>query len=582
MNLRNKLAFFIALNSYVELITRGTSPLSLPKSIANSLSYVKAFGGTEQRNIPQPYTQVNYVTNTAQTMINTGVKFDFSKNYEIELKVSGVTGSWYILQARENASAPISGVSGSMTGNQISLGLNGTYVQASQISRVIGHIYYIKGTINNGNVTLYVKDETAGTEETVTGTYTVTTGQSVDMGLFGNTGGNYVAINSDVYFARIKEDGNYIMDYVPAKQGTTAGFYDKASGTFKTALTPANLSADGNTVPTPTAPMDIVSNNGVLKVSGNLLNPNDSNYGNYTVNVDGTYNYADDRITTGFIPVIGGNTLTVSTNINVGSINGFQFAGIAEYDANKQYITRTYVNYQPTLSVKLNSNTAYVRVFEQFFDFGNVTPALFATYQQQLELGSTATPYTPYSPTGIYTDGEVETIADSANHTANVATLLGVGDYKDEQNINTGAITRNVGVKVLDGTENWNRTSSGRFYNSVSDIRSDVSDIDTIKCSHFKQGTRNAPQDGEIAFRLNSNGFILDWDTNATLEQFQQYLAEQYANGTPVIIVYPLATATTESVAGQTLQVTDGDNVLEITQASLDGLELEAKYKKRK
>ncbi|MBQ9540011.1 MAG: hypothetical protein IJU89_01140 [Alphaproteobacteria bacterium] len=187
--------------------------------------------------LPSEYTQVDYVTNTAQTMINTGVKFDFSKNYEIELKVSGVAGSWYILQARESSGAPISGISGSMTGNQIGLNFNGTYIQASQISRVIGHIYYIKGTINNGNLTLYVKDETAGTEETATGTgtYTPTTGQSVDISLFGNTGGNYVATNSNVYFARIKEDGNYIMDYVPAKQGTTAGFYDKVSNTFKTA-----------------------------------------------------------------------------------------------------------------------------------------------------------------------------------------------------------------------------------------------------------------------------------------------------------------------------------------------------------
>ncbi len=185
--------------------------------------------------LPSGYTQVDYVTNTAQTMINTGVRFDFSKNYEIELKASGVTGSWYILQAREFSGAPISGVSGSMTGNKIGLNFNGTYIQASETSRVIGHIYYIKGTINNGNLTLYVKDETAGTEETATGTYTVTTGQSVDTGLFGNTGGNYVAIDSNVYFARIKEDGNYIMDYVPCKQGTTAGFYDKVSNTFKTA-----------------------------------------------------------------------------------------------------------------------------------------------------------------------------------------------------------------------------------------------------------------------------------------------------------------------------------------------------------
>ena len=41
-----------------------------------------------------------------------------------------------------------------------------------------------------------------------------------------------------------------------------------------------------------------------------------------------------------------------------------------------------------------------------------------------------------------------------------------------------------------------------------------------------------------------------------------------------------LATPTTEPVAGQTMQVQQGDNVVEITQVSLDNLELEAKYKK--
>ena len=69
-------------------------------------------------------------------------------------------------------------------------------------------------------------------------------------------------------------------------------------------------------------------------------------------------------------------------------------------------------------------------------------------------------------------------------------------------------------------------------------------------------------------------------DRFQTNTDFAQFLADQYASGTPVIVLYPLATPTTESVTGQTLQVTDGDNVLEITQASLSNLELEAKYKK--
>ena len=67
-----------------------------------------------------------------------------------------------------------------------------------------------------------------------------------------------------------------------------------------------------------------------------------------------------------------------------------------------------------------------------------------------------------------------------------------------------------------------------------------------------------------------------------SVTDFKQWLSDQYNAGTPVIIVYPLATATTETVTGQTLNVQAGTNYATITQASLDNLELEVKYKKTK
>lgn len=42
-------------SSSIETIVKGVSPLSLPDAVANSLSYVKAFGGTEQRLLPDTY-----------------------------------------------------------------------------------------------------------------------------------------------------------------------------------------------------------------------------------------------------------------------------------------------------------------------------------------------------------------------------------------------------------------------------------------------------------------------------------------------------------------------------------------------
>ena len=68
-----------------------------------------------------------------------------------------------------------------------------------------------------------------------------------------------------------------------------------------------------------------------------------------------------------------------------------------------------------------------------------------------------------------------------------------------------------------------------------------------------------------------------DWDG---VTQWTAWLRQQYDAGTPVVVVYPLSADETESVAGQTLTVSAGNNTAEITQASIDGLLIEAKYEK--
>ena len=154
--------------------------------------------------------------------------------------------------------------------------------------------------------------------------------------------------------------------------------------------------------------------------------------------------------------------------------------------------------------------------------------------------------------------------------------LLKVGDYQDVQSIIDGVVTRNVGVKVLDGTETISAASD--YYQISNAFLCDSDDRALTICSHYKYGT--VVNYGE--FRILTNGSTIRFNigTFTTASEVSQWLADQYAAGTPVIIIYPLATPTTESVTGQTLQVTDGDNTLEITQASLTGLELEAQYTK--
>lgn len=169
--------------------------------------------------------------------------------------------------------------------------------------------------------------------------------------------------------------------------------------------------------------------------------------------------------------------------------------------------------------------------------------------------------------------------------TATAEMLLKVGNYTDEQKILSGAVTRNVGVKVLDGTEAWvpnlyplpnaYRICWARATATLGTIR-----YSGLFCTHFEDGgsaSTAAPNKIFFANDLNINfPMTSDFDT---IGKCLQYLADQYNAGTPVIVIYPLATPTTETVTGQPMSIQEGTNIVQITQASMDNLELEVSYK---
>ena len=708
------------------VIGPGPSPLLLPDAIANSLSYVKAFGGTEQRNIPVEYTQVNYVTNTTATAVSTGVMLDITKKYELEVRCRAVTGSWYILQSRASGGS-ITGISGSSTGNTIIAQWAGVGVSSS-ISRTLGNTLYVKATFDNGNITLYVKDETAGTEDTATGTYSTSAANpSTPVYLWGNAKGDRVDINSDVYMVRIKENGVTLVDWIPCRQSTTAGFYDTITDAFITATTPSDVTADGDAVPSPDAPMDIVCNNGVLKLSPNLVEFNETridsttwaaagktkgfevcadvynksvgsqlftnqncfgvfvpakinesvslNFFDYSpfysrcyyceVTADGKCNTAPVSFASG--SAISQQTFTLTQADSIGfvfewylssqqtrnytkenymivrgttpptkyipygkiyadgtvetiNVHGKNLNGGGALD-NKGYSstggTSTSTNFCGTMwKIKCKEGEKYTVSFGNFPDgisgvfintwktdgtwntrqaiaisgaytytipvgIGEVNFTLYKTggitiasnSWLQVEKGETATAYEPYYDGG----------------TATAEMLLKVGDYQDEQEILSGAVTRKVGVLVLDGTEAWSAT--GDTY-GVALKQVDYGYVDKVPviCSHFAYSSNSSTtqtdvicnRSGNFGLRILANSTIMpNASTPANrITDFRTWLADQYAAGTPVTVYYPLETPTTESVAGQTLQVQDGDNIVEITQASIDGLELEVTYEK--
>lgn len=135
--------------------------------------------------------------------------------------------------------------------------------------------------------------------------------------------------------------------------------------------------------------------------------------------------------------------------------------------------------------------------------------------------------------------------------TASVADLFAVGDYKDEQDIIHGVITRRVGVKVLDGTENWGakNATSGQIITRVNDMLNQSSA--PLMVTHG-EWSASATKDSD-EWRIVVGPYLACFSSQETTADFKAWLADQYAQGTPVIVVYPLAEEITESATPQTI-----------------------------
>lgn len=368
---------------------------------------------------------------------------------------------------------------------------------------------------------------------------------------------------------------------------------DAAAGPVDSLIAYGGIEQNGT--PTPDAPVDIACNNGVLKVSPNLFNKNAS-YALYNGYINNTsvgqnttlmgYSGGDKTI---IVKVVPNTTYTVTRVTNLGSMydrircaafttlpsSGSTGVILCNYtnttQANATFTTLSDTQY---VAINVRNSGAVGDDWTQFVD------------AFQLEKGSTATQYRPYGQ--IYTDGTVETIKDSLNNTATAEMLLKVGDYQDEQEILSGDVTRKIGVKVLDGTEDWTYSSTAAsghstFFYTITDSSGDNS---FVPLSNSYRGIIASAafvsmENNQFKHASGSNTYYFIDDRFDNVNDFKAYLASEYAAGTPVIVVYPLAESTTESVTAQPMQTVEGANTVEITQASIGGLELKVAYRKR-
>lgn len=687
---------------------RGAAPIILPDAIAGSLQAVKAFGGAEQSNLPIGYTQQQYIYMMAGSYIKVEDLL-ISAAYRIEFDFQTTTLSSQLRNYLGGRAAGVAAgggfrlsklAAGESTVNRVVLyGFESGTEYYDPTARFAADTRY-KYTYSNGVCTLESGGSVVSTQ-----TFTVTDNTSTNWGINSYTGGSSWQTETDgIYVYSLKvwnEQDELVMDLVPAiQQGTVpvVGFYDTVTGGFR-GPSAGTFAAGGPAVPTPVVPIDIMSNNGVLRYSRNLLDPSESNiFIEETINAQGAAASSQNNWRTDYIPVIGGKTYVffgrqkTDNTISAYSRINFYTSGRTPILPRPSYVEDT-----PTVATA-PSNAAYARLScAPYNSASRITREVFDMFNWVFADAAQEIPYQPYVEGGIYADGTVETIgvrgknlfnqalfdtdvastityttfeipngtytmstnfpyvggvpnvfvfdgevtsgaatptngvydgqsrtitvtngkytvayrsrtSSSSNTnnpkdydfqlelgstattyapyynggTATAEMLLKVGNYQDFQSILDGVVTRKVGAKVLDGTETGWTKLSGANYVSLpkTAISNMVNETDaTCLSNSFVQVAHGSISLSEECFSVGASYMNFKKAGDPTAAQFKQYLADQYAAGTPVIVIYPLATETTESVTGQTLQVQAGDNTLEITQASLTGLELEATYK---
>lgn len=184
-----------------------------------------------------------------------------------------------------------------------------------------------------------------------------------------------------------------------------------------------------------------------------------------------------------------------------------------------------------------------------------------------------------YTPE-IYTDWTTETIEDELWNTATAEMLLKIWDYADEQEILSWNIIRKVGYKIFNWKESF--TTSTAYWKACL-VQSAASGWGAVKynvlCTHFKGLPVSGWTQPDYTCFFNASWHFYFRLEDNTVATFKQWLTDQYNAWTPVIVFYVLAEETTETVTGQTMDIQAWSNTIEITQASINNLWLYAKYK---
>ena len=125
-----------------------------------------------------------------------------------------------------------------------------------------------------------------------------------------------------------------------------------------------------------------------------------------------------------------------------------------------------------------------------------------------------------------------------------------------------GTGTKTWGLQILDGTEEWHKSSMAIrgywVYPTIPMYTSTANAINEIVCDRYKSGTFDQySSETNVISHDTAFCFAVEFET---LAEWKAYLAEQYAAGTPVQVAYLLRTkeSFTASIESQLMSFPNG------------------------
>ena len=291
-----------------------------------------------------------------------------------------------------------------------------------------------------------------------------------------------------------------------------------------------------------------------------------------------------------YVDLIAGETYIISYNVDTLISTSTRNTPRLYDKTNKvEYLQNISTNFNNTIGRKIwIFNCTATGSYQVDYWANNCSAEVkISKYKIERVLGKnlTATPWTPYNCGSI--DYKVENVnkteSKAIHFPLSEGQVLHEGDYIDSVEIH-----QNRKTVIFDGTESWelqwDNTSYDGFRVSIDDILI-ITDLDKktkLLSNYFKAYSQsdlaNLNENG-ICQRINQKQIIIKTDKANSVATWKTYLAEQYANGTPVTVEYELAeeliTPLTEKQIEAHYELQKAKYVDEMTLTCLNEIETE-------